>query len=84
MTAAFKDAVVQLDPGIEQTFLARSSADPTLWRIITLWRDREALDAMRASGETPRGVLLFREAGAEPSLAVFTIQDHATAQASGK
>jgi quinol monooxygenase YgiN len=75
LLAAFESATAQLDAGIEQTFLARSNADPTLWRIMTVWRDREALDAMRASGETPRGVLIFREAGAEPSLTVFTIVD---------
>ncbi len=76
LQAAFKSATAQLDTGIEQTFLSRSNADPTLWRIMTVWRDREALDAMRASGETPRGVLIFREAAAEPSLTVFTIVDH--------
>ncbi len=31
---------------------------------------------MRASEETPRGVLIFREAGAEPSLTTFAIVGH--------
>ncbi len=76
LQTAFENAIAQLDAGIEQTFLTRSNADPTLWRIITVWRDREALDAMRSSGQTPRGVLIFREAGAEPSLSVYGIAAH--------
>ncbi len=84
LTAAYKRSVAKLDAGIEQTFLAHSNADPTLWRIITVWRDRAALDAMRASGETPRGVLIFREAGAEPSLTVFVVEEHAAIATNGK
>ncbi len=84
LQAAFEKATAQLDAGIEETSLASSSADPTLWRIVTVWRDRNALDAMRASGETPRGVLLFRQAGAEPSLAIFSIVGHKSLEPSLK
>jgi heme-degrading monooxygenase HmoA len=59
-------------PGFVSTQLVRGTADSTLWRIETLWRDRAALDAMRTQG-TPAGVLLFREVGAEPSLTVFDV-----------
>ena len=48
-----------------------------MWRILTVWENREALDAMRSSGETPRGVLMFRSAKAEPALSVFEIVQHA-------
>ncbi len=75
LQAAFASAIKQLEPGLEETFLARGSADPTLWRIMTIWRDREALDAMRGSGKTPTGILIFREAGAEPTLSVFVIEE---------
>jgi len=36
---------------------------------------------MRASGETPRGVLMFRAARAEPKLAVFDVHAHAASPA---
>lgn len=62
-----------LPPQIVESFLAQSAADSTLWRILTVWRSREALEQVRQSGETPTGVLIFREAAAEPSLTVFTI-----------
>lgn len=69
----------QLDAGIAQTFLVRSSRDADLWRILTFWKSREALDRMRQSVETPRGVLIFRTAEAEPALAVFDVVAHAEA-----
>ena len=59
-------------PGLLRSQLARSVADPAVWQVQTLWRARQALDDMRSRG-TPGGVLLFRDAGAEPSLAVFEI-----------
>lgn len=43
------------------------------WRIHTLWRDREALQAMRAGGEPPAAPRLFREVGADPTLTIFDV-----------
>jgi len=43
------------------------------WAIQTLWRDREALDAMRAAPEPPAAPALFREVGAEPSLEIWDV-----------
>lgn len=76
---AFQRAVGQLDPGIVETFLLRGAKDPDRWQIVTLWESRAALDAMRASGETPRGVQLFRAVGAEPVLSVFAVAGHGRA-----
>lgn len=58
---------------IVESFLIQGVQDPRTWRIVTVWRDREALEAMRSSGDTPAGVLIFRDAGAEPVLTVFTV-----------
>jgi quinol monooxygenase YgiN len=73
LETVFSEATKQLDPGLVQTFLARSKADEAVWRIISLWESQEALNAMRQSGETPRGVLIFREAGGQPALSIFEI-----------
>jgi quinol monooxygenase YgiN len=62
----------ELPPGLVRSELLRDTRDPTRWRIQTLWRDRPALDAMRAAG-TPAGVLMFRAAGAQPTLTVHEI-----------
>ncbi len=57
-----------------QSFLIQNAKDEELWRILTVWQSQEALDAMRSSGETPRGVLIFRSAHAEPTLSIFKIE----------
>ena len=77
---AYTAATRQLDPGITQTLLIHSSVDSTLWRIMTVWSSRQALEAMRRSTETPQGVLMFRSAGAEPTLSVFDVVADAALQ----
>ncbi len=70
---AYRQAQDDRDAGLVQSFLIHSLQDPDLWRILTIWESREALSAMRGSTETPRGVLIFRQAGADPSLSIFDI-----------
>ena len=70
---AYQEGIKQLEAGITQTFLLHHSADSAVWRILTIWRSREALNAMRQSGGTPRGVLMFRAANAEPALSIFDV-----------
>ena len=43
------------------------------WRIQTLWRDRAALDAMRAGSQPPAAPALFRSVGADPTLMVLDV-----------
>jgi hypothetical protein len=63
-----------LPPGLVRTELVHDLRDPARWRIQTWWSSREALEAMRSAG-TPAGILMFRAAGAEPTLSVFEIVD---------
>lgn len=69
----FKERTHELPPQMLQTFLLQDTADKTLWRIISVWKSREALEEMRNSGETPTGVVMFRSAGAEPKLSIFYV-----------
>jgi hypothetical protein len=73
LLAAFRAAEARIPPGLVRSDLVCSAADTSLWRIETLWESRAAIDAMRQSG-TPAGVLMFRGAGAEPTLSVFEVQ----------
>lgn len=59
-----------------QSFLIQSSKDNEIWCIMTVWESREALDAMSKTTETPRGVLIFRNAQTETALSVFDIVEH--------
>jgi len=69
----YKNRTAQLPSQMLQTFLLQDVADQTLWRIISVWKSREALDEMRNSGETPEGVVMFRNVGAEPKLSIFNV-----------
>jgi hypothetical protein len=61
-----------LPPGLVRSCLLRAANDSTLWTIETLWESRAALDAMRGKG-TPRGVQIFRAAGAEPTFTLLEV-----------
>ena len=75
----YQEETRRLDDGIVRTMLAQSRDEPSLWRIMTVWRSMEDLLRMRASGKTPRGVVLFQKVGAQPSLQVFEIAAEALA-----
>jgi len=69
----FQQRTADLPPQMVRTYLLQDVKDRTLWKIISVWKSREALDEMRNSGETPTGVLMFRSAGAEPQLSIFDV-----------
>lgn len=60
-----------LPPEIRQTFLL-AGEDGTM-AIATVWRGREDLDAVLASGQEPLARRLLREAGGEPEARFFDI-----------
>ena len=72
LEAAFRSAAASVPPGFIRSHLVSSATDPTRWRIETLWSSRDALAAMRQAG-TPAGILMFRAAGAEPSLTLYDV-----------
>ena len=59
--------------GLVRSALLRATNDRTSWRIETIWESPEALAAMRASGGTPRGIQIFRAAGAEPTVNILEV-----------
>lgn len=69
----YRTGIESPEPGMVGTYLAHSSADPAWWRIMTFWSSREALELMRKSVKTPRGVEMFRAAGAAPVLSIFDV-----------
>jgi len=76
LLAAYRQAGAgELDQGLERSYLVRDTKEPNAWKILTFWRSAGDLQAMRASGETPRGVLIFQAAGATPSLSVHEVTE---------
>jgi heme-degrading monooxygenase HmoA len=76
LSSAFEEETAKLSRGIVETFLLHSSTSPDTWQILTVWESRQALDELRATGETPRGILIFRAAKAEPVHSVFDVTTH--------
>ena len=79
MEQGFANMGTAKPPQIMQSMLTQGSADPTVWRLIAIWRSREAFDEYRASGVTPAGVLLFRSVGAEPTLSISAVKGQQSA-----
>ncbi len=80
LESTYQQSIQHLDAGIVQTFLTQNIREPGLWQILTVWESREALETMRQSGETPRGVLIFRAANAEPRLSIHRVAAKAQAR----
>lgn len=73
LTAAYQEAARSpLPAGLLRSVLLRHSTDETRWRIETTWSSRAALAAMQGTG-TPRGIQIFRVAGAEPTLTILDV-----------
>jgi heme-degrading monooxygenase HmoA len=72
----YQEAVTDLPPGISQTFLVRDTRSSSVFQIITVWRSRADLNAMKASGDTPKGVQMFQSVGAAPELSLFEVVAH--------
>jgi heme-degrading monooxygenase HmoA len=60
--------------GLIQSTLVRGE-DGT-WRIITFWESKDAVMAMRASGEPP-ALTMFHRAGSQPSVSMGTVERQA-------
>jgi heme-degrading monooxygenase HmoA len=73
---AYDEGLQQLPSFIYQTYLVQDDSDKDLWRILTIWHNRQDLEAYQASVETPQGVVMFRAAGAEPTLSIYEVVDY--------
>lgn len=73
LLAGFRDLTAGPMPeGLVRTELLRGQGGR--WRVETVWRDRDALEAVRTSGEPPAALELFRRVGADHSHEVFFVE----------
>jgi heme-degrading monooxygenase HmoA len=75
LQSAYATAIAAGDrpPGLVHSELIRDANDPRRWRIQTWWESRQALQELRSQGTPPAGILMFRSAGAEPSVSIFEV-----------
>jgi heme-degrading monooxygenase HmoA len=50
------------------------------WRIVTVWESKEAVMALRASGERPAALVMFERAESEPSVSMWTVEGRISAR----
>jgi heme-degrading monooxygenase HmoA len=73
---AYRDVTAALPHMVLDTALVRGEGDE--FRIITLWQSREQWDEYRREVDTPAAVKIFRDAGAEPTVAAYEVMHRAT------
>jgi heme-degrading monooxygenase HmoA len=78
LRSAWEQRPSELPAGLIESFLLRGENAAT-WRIATVWESREAVMAMRASGERPAALVMFEQAGAEPVPSFWSVEGHASA-----
>jgi quinol monooxygenase YgiN len=64
------DSVDDLPDFLLGTMLVHESGSDR-WAVVTLWRDRAALDEYRRSVDTPGAVAAFRAVGVEPEVTIW-------------
>lgn len=79
---AFAESTMRALPdGLIETFLLRDPNDPARWRLASVWTSEAAPAAAAATGRGAGGASVFREAGAEPTAAVWEVAGRAPAAA---
>lgn len=78
LRSAWKETTAAVLPtGLIESSLLR--AEDGTWRIVTVWESKEAVMAMRASGEPPAAPLMFEHAGSKPSISMWTVEGRVSA-----
>ena len=60
-------------PGWKRSMLLRDTKEEGMYRVSTLWENRQALEEMRKSTSVPVAIALFRKVGVEPNMRIFEI-----------
>jgi heme-degrading monooxygenase HmoA len=66
-----------LPAGFIESSLLR--ADDGTWRIVSVWESKEAVMAMRASGEPPGALVIFEQSGSTPTVSMWTVEGRVSA-----
>ncbi len=74
LKALYRETARTAPPGL-LSYLLNDQKDSSVWRIATVWQSQQALDEMLASGVTPKGRVMFLEAGAEPTLRIWNVPE---------
>ncbi|MGZ5213658.1 MAG: hypothetical protein ACXWXM_08090 [Actinomycetota bacterium] len=77
LRSAWEEKTAALPAGLIESSLLR--AEDGTWQIVTVWNSKEAVMAMRASGAPPAALVMFEQAGSEPSVSMWTVEGRVSA-----
>jgi len=69
----YRKAGERTPPQMLHAFLVQSTAEPSRWRGISIWRSRAALEEYRRSVQTPLGIAMFQAVGAHPEITLWEV-----------
>ncbi|HEY9075484.1 MAG TPA: antibiotic biosynthesis monooxygenase [Anaerolineaceae bacterium] len=70
---AYRKKIKRAPMQLRQSYLIQSTTNLSTWRIISIWRSKEAYEEMSTSSEFNTCVEMFRQVGVEPTRRVFRV-----------
>lgn len=75
LQSGYNGIIEQSPPaGILSSFIMQERGDQTLWRLVTLWKDFDSLQAMQKSHSVPPGIKIFRDVDVNPNVKIFEVK----------
>jgi hypothetical protein len=81
LRSAWDELAVDPPAGFIESLLLRAEDGP--WRIVTVGESKDAVMAMRASGEPPPALRMFERASAAPTVSMWTVERRVSARDGG-
>lgn len=73
LLTAYAEGIEHAPPQITRHLIARDVDDPDVFRLVSFWESRAALNEYRLAVETPAALQMFRAAGAEPTRTIAEV-----------
>lgn len=71
---AYRKKLKTIPTQLVQNFLIQDVNDGTLWRIISIWRDKQSLDEALSKKIITTCAAMYEEVGVEPTYRIFAIR----------
>jgi quinol monooxygenase YgiN len=75
---SYREIIKHLPVQLKETFLIQDEHDPTLWRVISVWKSREDYDVIKFDPLYHSCSELYRSVGVESTRRTFNVVAHHT------
>jgi quinol monooxygenase YgiN len=73
---AYRDAIRHVPLQLRETYLIQDEDSPRIWRLISIWRSREAYEEVEKLGHIETSLQVFRSVDVEPTHRQFEVRAH--------